>query len=111
VVGSAGRPRYDWGGPVESDRNFIVGVDTSAPGNGTEVPGDQAAGTGPYVSQRNFTDDYETIDWSQARYRDYAFIALDVVPAPAGGTTTMTLRAINQHGVEFDRVVFSRKAG
>ena len=77
VVGSAGRPRYDWGGPVESDRNFIVGVDTTA----------------------------------QARYRDYAFIALDVVPAPAGGTTTMTLRAINQHGVEFDRVVFSRKAG
>ena len=36
---------------------------------------------------------------------------LDVVPAPPGGTTTMTLRAINQQGVEFDRVVFSRKAG
>ena len=111
VVGSAGWPRYDWGGPVESDRNFIVGVDTTAPGNGTEVPGDQAAQTGPYVSQRNFTDLYETIDWSQARYRDYAFIALDVAPAPAGSTTTMTLRAINQQGVEFDRVVFSRKAG
>jgi hypothetical protein len=111
VVGSAGRPRYTWGGPVEADRNFIVGVDTGAPGNGTVVPGDQKAGTGPYVSQRNFTDDYETIDWSQARYRDYAFIALDVVPTLPGGTTTMTLRAINQRGVEFDRVVFSRKAG
>ena len=37
-------------------------------------------------------------------------IALDVVPALPGGTTTMTLRAINQRGVEFDRVVFSRKA-
>jgi hypothetical protein len=111
VVGSAGRPRYDWGGPVESDRNFIVGVGTSAPGNGTEVPGDQAAGTGPYVSQLNFTDLYETIDWSQARYRDYAFIALDVAPATPGATTTMTLRAINQQGVEFDRVVFSRRAG
>ena len=111
VVGSAGRPRYDWGGPVESDRNFIAGVGTSAPGNGTEVPGDQAAGTGPYVSQLNFTDLYETIDWSQARYRDYAFIALDVAPATPGATTTMTLRAINQQGVEFDRVVFSRRAG
>jgi hypothetical protein len=111
VVGSAGRPRYDWGGPVESDRNFIAGVGTSAPGNGTEVPGDQAAGTGPYVSQLNFTDLYETIDWSQARYRDYAFIALDVAPAAPGATTTMTLRAINQQGVEFDRVVFSRRAG
>jgi len=111
VVGSAGRPRYDWGGPVEADRNFIVGVDTGKPGNGTTVPGDQKAETGPYVSERNFTDHYETIDWSQARYRDYAFIALDVVPAAPGHATTMTLRAINQRGVEFDRVVFSRKAG
>jgi len=111
VVGSAGRPRYTWGGPVEADRNFIAGVNTGATGNGVVVPGDQAAETGPYVSQRDFTDVYETIDWSQARYRDYAFIALDVVPAPPGGTTTMTLRAINQRGVEFDRVVFSRTAG
>jgi hypothetical protein len=111
VAGSAGRPRYTWGGTVETDRNFLVGVDNGEPGNGTVVPGDQSAGTGPYVSQKNFTDDYETIDWSQARYRDYAFLALDVVPAPPGGTTTMTLRAINQQGVEFDRVVFSRKAG
>jgi Calcineurin-like phosphoesterase len=110
VVGSAGRPRYSWSGPIEDDRNFIVGVNTSDPGNSDVVPGDQAAQTGPYVSQLNFTDEYETIDWSQARYRDYAFIALDVVPAPPGGTTTMTLRAINQQGVEFDRVVFSRTA-
>jgi hypothetical protein len=47
VAGSAGRPRYTWGGPVETDRNFIVGVDTGATGNGTVVPGDQSAGTGP----------------------------------------------------------------
>ena len=86
-------------------------MDTGATGNGTTVTGDQKAKTGPYVSQRNFTDDYETIDWSQARYRDYAFIALDVVPAKPGHASTMTLRAINQQGVEFDRVVFSRKAG
>jgi len=112
VVGSAGRPRYAWGGPIEDDRNFLVGVNNpSDPGNSNVVPGDQTAATGPYVSQLNFTDLYETIDWSQARYRDYAFIALDVVPAPQGGTTTMTLRAINQQGVEFDRVVFSRQAG
>jgi hypothetical protein len=111
VVGSAGRPRYAWSGTVETDRNFLAGVNTGAPGNGTVVPGDQADGTGPYVSQQNFTDLYETIDWSQARYRDYGFIALDVAPAPEGGTTTMTLRAINEQGTEFDRVVFSRTAG
>jgi hypothetical protein len=111
TVGSAGRPRYAWSGAVESDRNFIAGVNTNAPGNGTVVAADAAKGVGPYVSQLNFSDQYETIDWSQARYRDYAFIALDVVPARPDGTTTMTLRAINEQGVEFDRVIFSRRAG
>jgi hypothetical protein len=32
---------------VESDRNFIAGVDTSAPGNGTVVAADAAKGVGP----------------------------------------------------------------
>ncbi len=109
TVGSAGRPRYAWSGAVESDRNFIAGVNTGAPGNGTVVPADATTGVGPYVSQLDFTDSYETVDWSQARYRDYGFIALDVVPAAPDGTTSMTLRAINEQGVEFDRVVFRRK--
>src|SRR5271165_5858114 len=109
TVGSAGRPRYAWSGAVEADRNFLAGVNTGKAGNGTVVPADAKTGVGPYASQLDFTDAYETVDWSQARYRDYAFIALDVVPAAPDGTTTMTLRAINQQGVEFDRVVFSRK--
>jgi hypothetical protein len=108
VCGSAGRPRYEWGGPVETDRNFIAGVGTGAVGNGVEVVGNQKAETGPYASQLDLTDKFETIDWSQARFRDYAFIALDVAPGHPGGTATMTLRAINQQGVEFDRVVFKR---
>jgi Calcineurin-like phosphoesterase len=110
TVGSAGRPRYAWAGAVESDRNFLAGVNTGAAGNGTVVAADAASGIGPYASQLDFSDAYETVDWSQARYRDYAFIALDVNPAAPDGTTTMTLRAINQQGQEFDRVVFSRKA-
>jgi hypothetical protein len=108
VVGSAGRPRYAWSGSVESDRNFIAGVNNGKPGNGVDVAADAKTEVGPYVSQLDFTDKYESIDWSQARFRDYAFIALDVVPAAPGGTATMTLRAINEHGVEFDRVVFKR---
>jgi len=108
TVGSGGRPRYAWSGAVESDRNFLAGVDTGASGNGTVVEADAATGVGPYASQLDFTDAYETVDWSQARYRDYAFIALDVVPAAPDGTATMTLRAINEQGAEFDRVVFSR---
>ena len=110
VVGSGGRPRYSWAGAVEDDRNFIAGVNTSDPGNSTTVPGDQTTQTGPYVSQLDSTDLYETVNWSQARYRDYAFIALDVVPAAPGCITTMTLRAINEQGAEFDRVVFARTA-
>ena len=58
-----------------------------------------------------FQQAYETVDWSQARYDDYGFIALDVTPAPRGQRTTMTLRFINEQGRELDRVVFSRTAG
>jgi hypothetical protein len=108
TVGSGGRPRYGWSGAAESDRNFLVGVDTGAPGNGTVIQADPATGVGPSAAQLDFTRTYETVDWSQARYRDYAFIALDVVPATPEGRATMTLRAINEQGVEFDRVVFSR---
>jgi hypothetical protein len=111
TVGSAGRPRYGWAGAGETDRNFIAGVNTGAAGNGTVVQADAATGVGPFASELDFSRTYETIDWSQARYRDYAFIALDVVPAAPNGTTTMTLRAINEQGTEFDRVVFSRQVG
>jgi hypothetical protein len=109
TVGSGGRPRYSWAGATETDRNFLAGVDTGAPGNGMVVQADAATGTGPSAAQLDFTRTYETVDWSQARYSDYAFIALDVVPAAPDGTATMTLRAINEQGVEFDRVVFSRR--
>ncbi|WP_194911569.1 metallophosphoesterase [Catenulispora rubra] len=108
TVGSGGRPRYSWSGAVETDRNFLTGVDTGAPGNGTTVTADPATSQGPSAAQLDFTREYETVDWSQARYSDYAFIALDVVPAAPDGTATMTMRAINEQGVEFDRVVFKR---
>jgi hypothetical protein len=60
----------------------------------------------------------EVADWSQVRYDDYAFIAVDVVPAPPGSTTTFTIRVLadalpgtNQAYTEIDRVVLSRLAG
>ena len=97
-----------WSGAVETDRDFLVGGDTGTPGNGTAIEADPAAGVGPSVAQLDFTRSYESVDWSQSRFSDYAFIALDVVPATPEGRATMTLRAINEQGVEFDRVVFSR---
>src|SRR3546814_3401986 len=49
------------------------------------------------------TQEPESVDWSQARYDNYAVLAVDVVPAPPGRRTTMTLRAITDLGVEIDR--------
>jgi Calcineurin-like phosphoesterase len=106
VVGTAGTPRYGWAGRHERDRNFAVGK-----GSGTTVFGNARRKTGPYVNERDFSVTYETVDWSQARYDDYGFIALDVTPARTGQQTTMVLRFINEQGRELDRVVFSRTAG
>jgi hypothetical protein len=66
---------------------------------------------GSYVTEKDFSVKYETVDWSQARYDDYGFVALDVTPARKGERTTMVLRFINEQGLELDRVVFSRTAG
>ena len=106
VAGTAGTPRYGWSGKGETDRNFAAGK-----GSGTTVAGDAKTQTGPYVSELDFSQTYETVDWSQARYADYGFVALDVTPARRGQRTTMVLRYINQQGRELDRVVFSRTAG
>jgi Calcineurin-like phosphoesterase len=106
TVGTAGTPRYAWTGAHETDRNFAVGN-----GSGATVVGDAKTQVGPYVNQRDFSTTFETVDWSQARYADYGFIALDVTPAARGRRTTMTLRFINEQGKELDRVVFSRTAG
>jgi hypothetical protein len=105
VAGTAGTPAYGWSGARESNRNFAAGT-----GSGPTVVGDEKKQTGPWVNERDFSERFETVDWSQARYDDYGFVALDVVPALAGQTTTMTLRFINEQGKELDRVVFSRTA-
>lgn len=106
VVGTAGTPRYSWSRPDETDRNFAAGH-----GSGHRVVGDPVKKIGPYLTQPDFSQDFETVDWSQVRYDDYGFIALDVSPARTGHRTTMTLRFIDQQGRELDRVVFHRTAG
>jgi Calcineurin-like phosphoesterase len=106
VAGTAGTPRYGWTGKHETDRNFAAGK-----GSGTTVVGDAKTQAGPYVNELDFGLRFETVDWSQARYDDYGFVALDVTPAAPGQRTTMVLRFINEQGRELDRVVFSRTAG
>jgi hypothetical protein len=96
-VGSGGRPRYSWQ-PNETDRYR----GSTAPDSGVDVVSYQAVGEVAKIP--------DAVDWSQARYLDYAFVTVDVVPPPGPGqATTMTLRAITDAGREIDRVVLERR--
>jgi hypothetical protein len=83
--GSGGRPRYSWQ-PGETDRYR----GNAGPDSGTTVAS--------YVAGPDGAKTPETVDWSQARYLDYAFLAVHVTPAPAGGTAAMSVRAITDRG-------------
>jgi hypothetical protein len=60
----------------------------------------------------------EEIEWSQVRYDDYAFIAVDVVPARRGQKTTFTIRTLadalpgsGKPYSEIDKITLTRTAG
>ena len=88
-----------------------TGTSRRAPAAARPSPATPRPGPGRTSASRTSPSGRETVDWSQARYADYGFVALDVNPAPGGQRTTMVLRYINQQGQELDRVVFSRTAG
>jgi hypothetical protein len=97
-VGSGGRPRYAWQ-PTETDRYR----GNTGPDSGVNVVSFQATGAKTKIP--------DAVDWSQARYLDYAYLTVDVVPpAGPGQPTTMTLRTITDTGQEIDRVVLERRA-
>ncbi len=89
--GSGGRPRYGWQ-PGETDH-----YRGSTGQNSGSVVKTFVAGPGGAKTP-------ETVDWSQARYLDYAFLAVQVTPAPPGGRATMSVRAVTDGGAEIDRV-------
>ena len=64
-----------------------------------------------YVAGPNGAKTPETVDWSQSRYLDYAFLAVHVTPAPTGGKATMSVRTITDRGAEIDRVDLVRTVG
>jgi hypothetical protein len=98
-VGSGGRPRYAWQ-PGEVDRYR----GNPAPQGDVNVVSYQAVSADGKIP--------DAVDWSQARYLDYAYVTVDVVPPPGPGqTTTMTLRTITDTGTEIDRVTLARRAG
>jgi hypothetical protein len=97
-VGSGGRPRYTWQ-PGETDRYR----GNTGPDSGTHVTS--------FVNVAGGGKTPEQVDWSQARYLDYAVLAVDVAPGAPGADSSMTVRAISDTGQEIDAVTLVRKAG
>lgn len=96
-VGSGGRPRYSWQqGVTDRFRGF------AGPDSGTQVVS--------FVNAADGSKTPETVDWSQSRYLDYAFLQVDVTPGPAGADSRMTVRAITDGGREIDAVTLLRRA-
>ncbi|WP_188780139.1 purple acid phosphatase family protein [Marmoricola endophyticus] len=143
-VGSGGRPRYPFRPAPSTTAPAPAGVEPSGPQalpegqryrgyrpaggknsaeNNTEnvansyvwAKGDSALSSSGYPTGVKVP---ETVDWSQVRYDDYAFIAVDVVPAPHGQSTTFTIRTIadalpgtGRPQTEIDRLTLKRTAG
>ncbi|WP_261557389.1 metallophosphoesterase [Frankia tisae] len=96
TAGSAGRPRYQFQtGEVENYRG------KPAPAGSNIVPNS-------YVWAPDGTKTPEAISWSRTRFDNYAFVAVDSAPGHPGGSSTLTVRGVDEHGTEFDRVVLKR---
>ncbi|KPM51105.1 phosphoesterase [Frankia sp. R43] len=95
TAGSAGRPRYAFqAGEPESYRGHIVAGSNVVPNS--------------YAWQSDGTKLTESISWSRTRFDNYAFVAIESDPGRPGGTSTLTVRGIDEYSKEFDRVVLRR---
>ena len=143
-VGSGGRPRYPFRPAPSADAPPPAGVeprgpqllpegqryrDYTPPGglnsseNNTEnvVNSYYWSAEGTAVGASGYpqgTKVAEEVSWSQVRYDDYAFIAVDVKPAVRGRATTFTIRTLadalpgsNAPYSEIDRLTLRRTAG
>jgi hypothetical protein len=61
-----------------------------------------------YLAGPGGTKTPETVDWSQSRYLDYAYLSIEVHPARPGGIAAMQVTAITDLGTEIDRVELLR---
>lgn len=143
-VGSGGRPRYEFQPAPSSSAPPPHGVKPHGPQalpegqryRGYQPPGGKNktennsevvdnsyvwSNANTTVNQYGYPEGTtvpEAIDWSQVRYDDYAFIAVDVAPAAAGRVTTFTVRVLadalphtNEAYTEIDRITMQRVAG
>lgn len=93
TVGSGGRPRYAFPpGIPESYRGSTV-ADTAVPDS--------------YVWEAGGGKRPEAADWSRVRFRNYAFIRVDVRPGTL--MSEMDVTAVDEYGREFDRLTYRRR--
>jgi len=92
TVGSAGRPRYNFQpGEAESYRGHEVD-DIFVPNS--------------HVWTADGDEQPEAVEWSRVRFRNYAFIRVDVRPGTL--SSEMDVVAIDEYGREFDKLTFRR---
>jgi hypothetical protein len=61
-----------------------------------------------YVNEPGGTADKETVTWSRVRYTGYCLLVGQVSPPDFRGSTTLTLRGLDENGNEVDRVTLTR---
>ncbi len=93
TVGSAGRPRYEFQpGELESYRGNAL-PDTFVPNS--------------YVWTADGSKQPEAVGWSRVRFRNYAFVRVDV--RPGYFVSEMDVVAVDEYGREFDKLTFRRQ--
>jgi hypothetical protein len=93
TVGSAGRPRYSFQkGEQESYRGNVV-PDIFVPNS--------------YVWTADGGKQPEGVGWARVRFRNYAFIRVDV--RPGNLMSEMDVTAVDEYGREFDKLTYRRQ--
>jgi hypothetical protein len=93
TVGCGGRPRYDF-----------------QPGEPESYRGQEAADTfvpNSYVWTPTGGKQPEAVAWSRVRFRNYAFIRVDVRPGSL--VSEMDVVAVDEYGREFDKLTYRRQ--
>jgi hypothetical protein len=93
TVGSAGRPRYEFQpGEAETYR-------------GNELPDTFVPNSYVWTASGDKHD--EEVGWSRVRFRNYAFLRVDVRPGTL--VSEMDVVAVDEYGREFDKLTFRRQ--
>jgi hypothetical protein len=93
TVGCGGRPRYDFQpGETESYRGNEV-ADSFVPNS--------------YVWTAGGEKQDEAVGWSRVRFRNYAFIRVDV--RPGSFVSELDVTAVDEYGREFDKLTYRRQ--